>query len=325
MTNMPAERTPLAVLASAMADQGASPSSGPNPYSVDFFKAASKRKRTVACGRCDACCRDDCGACLNCLDKPKFGGNGIRKQSCLERKCRQPTAAPPSAGGAPAISKVPSASSDAVAKPANLSMPPQEWDAFWGAVECCMLLQAGAGAGGGFDGPGNKRARTNRCGQCVGCNRGDCGTCKNCRDKPKFGGPGIKKQACVRRSCCNPLGDDGRLEDEDDDEDDAPPASYEYDDEGSQSQGGRGGTSDGVGGFMSGEPSPELAPAHSNWGAMPSMDIGASAISAGGKGSMMEATRRRLQAMRDMDSEGTFGDDSRPDSSLSMGYSTADD
>ena len=32
----------------------------------------------------------------------------------------------------------------------------------------------------------------------------DCGECKNCVDKPKFGGRGIKKQACEKRACCNP-------------------------------------------------------------------------------------------------------------------------
>ena len=31
----------------------------------------------------------------------------------------------------------------------------------------------------------------------------DCGDCKNCLDKRKFGGRGIRKQACVRRSCYN--------------------------------------------------------------------------------------------------------------------------
>ena len=28
-------------------------------------------------------------------------------------------------------------------------------------------------------------------------NNGDCGTCKNCKDKKKFGGPGKKKASCV--------------------------------------------------------------------------------------------------------------------------------
>jgi len=48
------------------------------PQSNDDWFSAKKRKRTVACGQCDACCRDDCGTCLNCLDKPKFGGSGAR-------------------------------------------------------------------------------------------------------------------------------------------------------------------------------------------------------------------------------------------------------
>lgn len=49
-----------------------------------------------------------------------------------------------------------------------------------------------------------KRMRASRCGTCTGCVRGDCGECKNCLDKPKFGGRGIKKQACLRRMCCTP-------------------------------------------------------------------------------------------------------------------------
>lgn len=43
--------------------------------------------------------------------------------------------------------------------------------------------------------------RSNRCGSCQACQSVDCGTCKNCLDKPRFGGPGIKKKACVRRIC----------------------------------------------------------------------------------------------------------------------------
>lgn len=45
--------------------------------------------------------------------------------------------------------------------------------------------------------------RLSRCGVCVACTAHDCGVCKNCRDKFKFGGRGIKKQACVRRVCLN--------------------------------------------------------------------------------------------------------------------------
>jgi len=45
--------------------------------------------------------------------------------------------------------------------------------------------------------------RTNRCGSCEACRAPDCGTCKECLDKPKFGGSGIRKKACIARVCTN--------------------------------------------------------------------------------------------------------------------------
>ena len=42
------------------------------------------RKRGVRCMECPACLRiDDCGACVFCRDKPKFGGPGVKKQACM--------------------------------------------------------------------------------------------------------------------------------------------------------------------------------------------------------------------------------------------------
>ena len=43
--------------------------------------------------------------------------------------------------------------------------------------------------------------RRRRCGKCVGCTRKECGHCRNCKDMPKFGGPGRKKQSCLARRC----------------------------------------------------------------------------------------------------------------------------
>jgi hypothetical protein len=40
-----------------------------------------------------------------------------------------------------------------------------------------------------------------RCGKCDECLVGDCGYCASCRDKPKFGGRGLRKQACLTRRC----------------------------------------------------------------------------------------------------------------------------
>lgn len=90
MTNMMIERTPLAVLASALSEHGAHEQVPAVAQTSDWASLKNnKRKRTVACGRCDACCRDDCGACLNCLDKPKFGGSGTC--SCAARASPQLT------------------------------------------------------------------------------------------------------------------------------------------------------------------------------------------------------------------------------------------
>jgi hypothetical protein len=43
--------------------------------------------------------------------------------------------------------------------------------------------------------------RRHRCGECAACLRQDCGSCVHCLDMKKFGGRGIKKQACAHRKC----------------------------------------------------------------------------------------------------------------------------
>lgn len=45
------------------------------------------------------------------------------------------------------------------------------------------------------------RHRRPRCRECAGCLTIDCGECKCCLDKPKFGGPDKLRQACVHRAC----------------------------------------------------------------------------------------------------------------------------
>ena len=42
------------------------------------------------CRKCSGCLRPDCGSCLYCLDKPKFGGRNIQKQKCIHKKCSNP-------------------------------------------------------------------------------------------------------------------------------------------------------------------------------------------------------------------------------------------
>ena len=50
-------------------------------------QAGRQRSRYLNCGNCVNCCKEDCGKCLSCKDKPKFGGNNTRKQRCVERIC----------------------------------------------------------------------------------------------------------------------------------------------------------------------------------------------------------------------------------------------
>lgn len=45
---------------------------------------------------------------------------------------------------------------------------------------------------------GKKRGR---CGICMGCKADECQVCTMCLDKPKYGGPGKKKQCCIKRKC----------------------------------------------------------------------------------------------------------------------------
>jgi hypothetical protein len=47
----------------------------------------SGRTHKTRCGICDACQRQDCGTCVWCLKKKKFGGKGDSKQACLYRRC----------------------------------------------------------------------------------------------------------------------------------------------------------------------------------------------------------------------------------------------
>ncbi|XP_067874843.1 histone-lysine N-methyltransferase 2B-like [Heterodontus francisci] len=46
------------------------------------------KRRGNRCGCCKGCRNpEDCGKCVNCLDKPKFGGRNTKKQCCVWRKC----------------------------------------------------------------------------------------------------------------------------------------------------------------------------------------------------------------------------------------------
>ncbi|XP_053203810.1 myb-like protein A [Panonychus citri] len=60
------------------------------PISVIKTKPDRRSKVRVknwCCLKCANCLADDCGKCINCLDRPKFGGPFVRKQRCVNKKC----------------------------------------------------------------------------------------------------------------------------------------------------------------------------------------------------------------------------------------------
>ncbi|CAB9504825.1 Histone-lysine N-methyltransferase [Seminavis robusta] len=46
-----------------------------------------KKRCRKRCGKCEACRRQDCGVCHECIRKKKFGGTGASKQACIHRRC----------------------------------------------------------------------------------------------------------------------------------------------------------------------------------------------------------------------------------------------
>jgi hypothetical protein len=45
--------------------------------------------RSQRCGVCRGCQNKACGQCTFCMDSPQFGGPGVKKQSCIERRCHR--------------------------------------------------------------------------------------------------------------------------------------------------------------------------------------------------------------------------------------------
>ncbi|KAM6474717.1 uncharacterized protein PHA67_007089 isoform 4-T4 [Liasis olivaceus] len=51
---------------------------------------SSKSRQNRKCGDCEACLlKTDCGRCDFCCDKPKFGGQNLKRQKCRWRQCLQ--------------------------------------------------------------------------------------------------------------------------------------------------------------------------------------------------------------------------------------------
>ncbi|KAL3090285.1 hypothetical protein niasHS_006737 [Heterodera schachtii] len=55
--------------------------------STSSSSSSSSINRSQRCGVCRGCQCKPCGQCTYCQDSPQFGGPGVKKQSCIERRC----------------------------------------------------------------------------------------------------------------------------------------------------------------------------------------------------------------------------------------------
>lgn len=182
-------------------------------------KAPKARKRITRCGRCAGCVSGDCMKCGHCRDMKKYGGPGLRKQSCKNRKCINPqivilnTSKEERYAGAAGTGHAMSSN----ISPENLAAMEEldmEYDRkmqvdgdegdYYGSES--DLEKTGASSSTTVPIPRVPMARTRvmRCGTCVGCNAADCKACRHCKDMKKYGGPGLRKQSCKSRKCISP-------------------------------------------------------------------------------------------------------------------------
>ena len=148
-----------------------------------------KGRRRKRCGNCSGCTRSNCGECIFCLDMPRFGGPGSKKQACEHRACveaedgevEDDTFAEENLNTSFDIGETSTPYNENKCKsPNNEPELPSDTD---------MTPNT------------KKKLKGKRCKECEGCHASNCGECVFCLDMPKFGGPGRMKQACEKRTC----------------------------------------------------------------------------------------------------------------------------
>uniref|UniRef100_A0A7S2GND0 CXXC-type domain-containing protein n=1 Tax=Haptolina brevifila TaxID=156173 RepID=A0A7S2GND0_9EUKA len=103
-----------------------------------------KRKRWASCGVCSGCHAVDCGECINCMDKSKFGGQGVRKQSCIKRRCARLNSS--SGTGGLCSSSVRTSRGEGGESSSQGRKTDPERALFWAAVSGCMALHQQPGS-----------------------------------------------------------------------------------------------------------------------------------------------------------------------------------
>ncbi|OQR99517.1 hypothetical protein THRCLA_06482 [Thraustotheca clavata] len=216
---------PISVASAAASDVATPPATTPVAQKKRNRSSTSRsKKRVTRCGKCSGCLAGDCMECGHCQDMKKYGGPGLRKQSCKNRKCTNPQVLP--------TSSMPETSvlddDDDQDGISGLKMDMQDEDQFMDShsdsdqsinndsddeiveeyfeegeydenakLSKKILKRRGKSSI-------NSRTRVMRCGVCVGCLAPDCMKCRHCLDMKKYGGPGLRKQSCKSRKCVTP-------------------------------------------------------------------------------------------------------------------------
>ncbi|RHY30852.1 hypothetical protein DYB32_003972 [Aphanomyces invadans] len=206
-----------------------SASSAPQKPTRRSTGGGGNKKRVTRCGKCPGCLSGDCMECGHCQDMKKYGGPGLRKQSCKNRKCTNPQvlgsvggdddetkptdefldASSDSSGGDTSESEVDDDTSRHVVPAPDSDDEVDSMDSDDAADDDNAPIKSSKGgrskaSRAAAAAAASSRTRVMRCGVCVGCLAGDCLKCRHCQDMKKYGGPGLRKQSCKSRKCVTP-------------------------------------------------------------------------------------------------------------------------
>ncbi|ETO77783.1 hypothetical protein F444_07103 [Phytophthora nicotianae P1976] len=199
------------------------------------------RQRIGRCGKCSGCLAVDCMKCGHCQDMKKYGGPGLRKQSCKDRKCLNPKIWGYATRKRKRSKTKRAGSADTNGVKGAIEVD-DDGSVAYSSVESDGESVSTATYGNGdsddeslrysdstMDSPRDLllpasdtllddhlslselssrstsiKSRVVRCGECEGCNAPDCMKCPHCLDMKKYGGPGLRKQTCKNRKCNSP-------------------------------------------------------------------------------------------------------------------------
>ena len=136
--------------------------------------------KAMPCFECDACKADDCLQCKWCHDKKKHGGPGRLNKRCIQRRCTKP--------------KIVEMMDHMTSKPMKMIRLEGGDSAITYSTTPVRTTYLQAGG----------LVKAMPCRVCLACTMEDCGACRFCLDKRKFGGPGKMNKRCREKKCLTP-------------------------------------------------------------------------------------------------------------------------